>query len=492
MRFLSDAELAELAPAETATFPSPVPTQIVASDEYFPPPQSEKQREVEARLKALGSALAKKQGMSRRRFFETAAGMASSFLVMNEVYGPLFEASRAEAATPELADARAAALAKQFVMDTHTHFLRDDTHVEIFVKMRAAVGKAGWNKALADKEQTIDDLKFDNYFKEIFLDSDTKVALISSAPSDVPGDWFLTNEMMASARERVNKKLGGRRLLSHFIITPGQPGWLEALERGIAELKPDSIKGYTIGDNTHKDTSRYPWRLDDEKLVYPAYAKCLKAGLKNICIHKGLFPPSMDAQFANLRRYVDVSDVGKAAKDWPKLNFIIYHSGYRNLPGDPAWAMAEFDKSGRIEWVSDLAEIPAKYGVKNVYADLGQLFAFTAVAQPRLAAAAMGQLVKGLGSDHVIWGTDAVWTGSPQWQIEGLRRLEIPEDMQKKYGFKPLGAADGPIKNAIFGQNVARLYGYQRRADRLDALKAEYAQAGVGRSNLRYGYVRRA
>ena len=234
MRFLSDAELAELAPAETASFPSPVPTEIVASDEYFPPPQSEKQREVEARLKALGSALAKKQGMSRRRFFETAAGMASSFLVMNEVYGPLFEASRAEAATPELADARAAALAKQFVMDTHTHFLRDDTHVEIFVKMRAAVGKAGWNKALADKEQTIDDLKFDNYFKEIFLDSDTKVALISSAPSDVPGDWFLTNEMMASARERVNKKLGGRRLLSHFIITPGQPGWLEALQRGIA------------------------------------------------------------------------------------------------------------------------------------------------------------------------------------------------------------------------------------------------------------------
>ncbi len=60
-------------------------------------------------------------------------------------------------------------------------------------------------------------------------------------------------------------------------------------------------------------------------------------------------------------------------------------------------------------------------------------------------------MIKGLGVDHVIWGTDAVWTGSPQWQIEGLRRLEIPEEMQKKHGFKPLGAADGPVKNAIFG-----------------------------------------
>ena len=66
----------------------------------------------------------------------------------------------------------------------------------------------------------------------------------------------------------------------------------------------------------------------------------------------------------------------------------------------------------------------------------------------------MGMLIKGLGADHVVWGTDAVWTGAPQWQIEGLRRLEIPEDMQKKYGFKPLGPADGPIKTAIFSREL--------------------------------------
>jgi hypothetical protein len=76
----------------------------------------------------------------------------------------------------------------------------------------------------------------------------------------------------------------------------------------------------------------------------------------------------------------------------------------------------------------------------------------------------MGTLVKGLGTDHVLWGTDALWTGSPQWQIEGLRRLEIPADMQKQHGFKPLGAADGPVKTAIFGGNVARLYNYPIRS----------------------------
>src|SRR6266446_3013811 len=98
-----------LLPAETASFPSPVPTQIVASEEYRPTPQTVKQREVEARLKTLADDLARRQGISRRRFFQTAAGMAASFVAMNEVYGALFAASRAEAATPEMAEQRAAA-----------------------------------------------------------------------------------------------------------------------------------------------------------------------------------------------------------------------------------------------------------------------------------------------------------------------------------------------------------------------------------------------
>jgi predicted TIM-barrel fold metal-dependent hydrolase len=190
-----------------------------------------------------------------------------------------------------------------------------------------------------------------------------------------------------------------------------------------------------------------------------------------------------------------VRDVGKAAKDWPQLNFIIYHGAYRFAGGgDPADALAQFEQTGRVEWVTDLAEIPGKHGVTNVYADLGQLFALTTVAQPRLTAALMGTLVRGMGADHVIWGTDAVWTGAPQWQIEGLRRLEIPEEMQKKHGFAPLGAADGPVKTAIFGENVARLYRYDRRAElagpsRLAELKDEYERRGLGRSNRRYGYV---
>jgi hypothetical protein len=497
MKFLSDEMVSGLLPAETASFPSPVPTQIVSSDEYLPVPQTAQQREVEARLTEMSDRLSRHQGLSRRRFFQTAAGMAASFVAMNAVFGRYFAVSEAEAATPELANQLADAQAGQFIIDGHTHFLRDDTRLMGFVKGREAVGQWGWNKELSGKEQTIDDLKFANYVKEIYMDSDTKISLLSNSPSDVPEDWFIPQDQVFKTRAAVNEKAGTRRMLAHFTFTPGQPGWLDKVDEAVEKYKPDSWKGYTVGDNTHKELAAYPWHADDEKLMYPFYEKISKTGIKNVCIHKGLFAPAVAEKFPRLLPYADVSDIGKAAKDWPQLNFLVYHSAYRWVGGDPAQAMAEFDATGRSSWTSDLAEIPEKYGVHNVYGDLGQIFAWTAVAQPRLAAALMGMLVKGLGPDRIVWGTDAVWTGAPQWQIEGLRRLEIPEDMQQKYGFKPLGPADGELKTAIFSGNSARLYGLEpqhaelMQQDGIATLKAAYQANGPGRSNLRYGYVSR-
>lgn len=495
MRWLSDEDRDALVPAERCEPRTPLPVRMVASEEYDPVPQTERQKEAEARLYALADATAPRLGLSRRRFFQTSAGMAAGFAALNGAFGSVFDVSAAEAATPELADERAAGLRDQFIMDMHTHFLRDDTRLSGFVRMREAVGRQGWNPQLSDAgPQTLEDLKFDNYFKEIYLDSDTKIALISSAPSDIPEDWFLTNRQMAEARETVNARAGGARMMTHAIFTPGAPGWLDDLDAAL-ELKPDSIKGYTVGDNTHKETARHPWHMDSDE-TYRGYEKALAAGVRNICVHKGLWPRALDERFPHLAPHADVRDVAQAAKDWPQLNFIIYHSAYRN--GPPDQALAEFEATGRLDWVTDLAEIPEKHGVSNVYGDLGQIFAQTLVAQPHVCAAIMGTLIRGLGSDHVCWGTDAVWTGSPQWQIEGLRRLEIPEPMRRAHGFAELGPADGPVKTAIFGGNNARLYGVDvptaRAAvasDRFAALKADYLAAGPTPSNRRYGFVAR-
>lgn len=495
MGFLTDEELAALHPAQDTIFRSPIPTQVVASDEFSPIPQTAQQKLVEARIKDLADEIGGRQGLDRRRFLTTASGMAAAFLAMNDVYGPVFGVTRAEAQERDRAEARAAQYRDQFILDVHTHYLRDDTRIMGFVEMRKAVGRAGWNPQLNPEEQTIDSLKYGNWFKEVFLDSDTKVALISGAPSDEPQDWFLTNEMKFNARRRVNEAAGTRRAMSHAIFTPGQPGWMDQVERAIEELKPDSFKGYTIGDNTNKQLAQWPWRMDDEKLMYPFYERLLKAGHNIVCVHKGLFPPAIEQRFPHLLPYARVDDVGKAAKDWPQINFVIYHSAYRFAGGGRAeQGLAQFAQTGRVDWVSDLAEIPAKYGVNNVYGDLGQIFAQSTVVEPRLCAAMMGILVKGLGADHVVWGTDAVWTGSPQWQIEALRRLEIPEDMQRQHGFAPLGAPDGPVKTAIFAGNSVKMYKYdQKRAgletDSVTRVKAEYAAAGGERSNVAYGYV---
>ena len=42
MSLLSAEELATLASAEDAAYPSPIPTQVVSSDEFMPIPQTER------------------------------------------------------------------------------------------------------------------------------------------------------------------------------------------------------------------------------------------------------------------------------------------------------------------------------------------------------------------------------------------------------------------------------------------------------------------
>lgn len=290
--FLSEDELRKLDPAETHAFQSPVPTQPISNGEFFPAHQSKEQKQVQALLKEYGDLFGKRAGLERRQFLKTASGMAAAFLAMNTVYGQVFDVSTVEVATPELAAQRARQYAGQLICDVHTHFLRDDTRLTLFAHIREWTGREGFNPDLAKEPQTLEHLKFGNYVKEVFLDSDTKIALLSGAPSDIPADWFLTNEMKADARRRLNAFAGSRRLLTHAVFAPGQKGWLEDVDRAIEELKPEGWKGYTIGDNTNPSISKYPWHMDDEKLVYPAYEKFAKSGIKNVAVHKGLYTPA--------------------------------------------------------------------------------------------------------------------------------------------------------------------------------------------------------
>ncbi len=406
-------------------------------------------------LNRLAGQLGGGMGMTRREFMKSRMGLAASFLAFNSVFGRFFSVSRAEASEPGAADERIGRLSDQFIFDVQVHYVHADyPSPSGLLSLRRAA--QGWDPGPDKGKQTEQDLRFENFFREIFQQSQTSLAVLSNAPNDRKEAWFLSNEQALAAREQVNARTGRRSLLAHALFTPGQPGWMDALDRTI-ELKPDAFKGYTLGDPG--GGSRYPWRLDDEKLVYPAFEKMKKVGIRNVCIHKGLLPTGYRKRIPGEKiRYAAVDDVGPAARDHPDLNFIIYHSAIEKVI-PTAGDAAEFGKTGRIPWVTSLSEIPGRYGVSNVYAELGAVFAATCTAHPGLCAGMLGTLVSGMGPDHVCWGTDSVWFGSPQWQIEAFRRFEIPGSMQKQYGYKPLGPADGQVKRLIFGENSARLYG---------------------------------
>ena len=290
----------------------------------------------------------------------------------------------------------------QFIVDVQTHFVRDDFKQDGLLGL-AKYAKQNWNPAIGN-ENDLYRYKFENYVKEVFVDSDTKVALLSARPSTIPvGPPHQRPDR--GGRAAINKTAGSRRMLAHSVFTPKKGDWMAEVDRAIATLKPDSWKGYTIGDPLFPSKLGSYWRLDDEKLMYPFYEKAVKSGINTICIHKGLLPADYEKSWPDVWEYATVDDLGKAAKDWPKLNFVIYHGALRPFQESPDGVMAEFDKTGRIQWATDLAEIPAKYGVKNVYGEVGTAFATCCVTNPRFAAAFIGTLVRGLGPERVLWGT---------------------------------------------------------------------------------------
>ncbi len=273
-RFLSDREVSELSPADEV-FHSPVPTNIVSNGEFNPHPQTPQQKQVEARIKELADTNGRKLGLDRRSFLRSASGMAAAFVAMNEVFGGgVFKVNPAEASQPEAAAERAATLSKQFVLDDQNHFVNDDYNVDGLMGLTKYIAE-NW-KLPVEKygPMNLNRFKFDNFVKEVFLDSDTTVGFLTGAPFDNPAAWFLHNDHIKWAADTINSVAGGTRLLYHSIITPGQKGWVEEVDKAIEVYKPTCLKGYTIGDpDSHE--SKYPWRLDDEKLMYPIYERWL-------------------------------------------------------------------------------------------------------------------------------------------------------------------------------------------------------------------------
>jgi hypothetical protein len=456
---------------------TPIPTQVVSNEEFMPMPQTEDQRRVEARINELADAYAKRLGMSRRAFLQTSGGMAAAFMAMNDVFGPVFRVAEAEALEP--AAAREMWPKKEFIFDIQTHHVKDSMQGPTM--FRTVTGKLGLNPALAGIAPAADSLHRANYVKEIFFDSDTVMACITGAAFGPKETYVLPPEEMVTTRNTVNQAAGSRRMLSHGLVAPAYADWLTETQRQVAELKIDAWKFYT-GDY------KMPWRHDDEKIAYPFYELTTKLGVRNICTHKGLPLPGPGKDFFR------PDDIIKAARDWPNLNFIVFHSGMQHMVAQLPAGQSGVGEDGDIPWTTGFCQqLTANPGIKNVYLELGAVFGYSVVTHPEICGHLLGQAIRTVGADHVIWGTDSIWWGSPQWQIEAFRRFQIPAALQEKYGYKPISDRD---RELIFGLNSARLFGIdvnsQLKAipgDALSQMKTAYQEAGPEPSNTQYGWI---
>jgi uncharacterized protein len=460
----------------------PLPTQVVSNEEFYPIPQTAAQQKVESCLVDLADRSSKRLGVTRRQFLLSSGGMAGAFVALNSVFGKFFEVDARELFEP-------AAYAekwpkKEFIFDIQTH------HVAAGRKAMPILGfrRMGerFNPALAGRNHQMEDLYLANYIKEIFLDSDTLVAVITGYPAVSDNTNILPAAEMIGTRTEINGLAKSRRLISHGLFSPDLgPQDLESMQRQADVLKVEAWKGYP---GQPLGPGRDGWWMDDEQVAYPAYEYARKSGIKTICVHKGLPLPGFDIDHCSPR------DVPKAAMDFPDLTFIVYHSGFRSLQ-DSMLAVADgFKTSSYVPWVSDLCKARKENPkLTNVYMELGSTFGQLVITEPLLCGHVLGMIIQAFGEDHVLWGTDSIWWGSPQWQIEAFRRFQMPPELMSRFGYKPL---TDEVKQKIFGLNAARVYGVDVNAklnsifeDSISKLKQKYSASGIAPSNTQYGWV---
>jgi predicted TIM-barrel fold metal-dependent hydrolase len=465
----------------------PLPTRLVSNEEFPPLPQTPEQQAVEHRILAAAGRLAPRLGLTRRDFLRTSGGMAVSLLAMNAVFGRFFDVLPVEATEPSAFKERTGSA--HFIFDVQLHYVgahydpQDDE-----TRRGGAVSKQGLlalrrrsqrlNPKLAADRGTMADLSWENFVKEVFLDSETDIGLISTPPGPYPQEAVVPPREMTHIRDEINRITQSRRMLAHGLITPqlGQAD-LDFMDQQAATLKVDAWKGYTGA--APKGFNR-GWFVDDEKLAYPMLERARKLGVKRICLHKGL-------PLGPVGDYNHPRDVVKAARDFPDLDFLVYHSG---LLGPSATK-----PSGEVPWTTEFCQIKKREGagLQNIYMELGSTFGQLVTTNPTGCAHLLGQIIETFGADHVLWGTDSIWYGSPQWQIDAFRRFEIPQSILDKHGYAPLTRA---MKEQIFGLNAARVFGVDVKArrhelpsDYVSRMKMAYLDEGPRPSHRWYGWI---
>ncbi|HZS10174.1 MAG TPA: amidohydrolase family protein [Blastocatellia bacterium] len=487
---------------------SPMPTQVVSNEEIIPRPQSEAQKQVEYLIGEMSEHRAKKLGMDRRTFMSTTMGLATCFLASNKVFGNNWDVDEAETWEPAAYDEKWPK-DEYFIIDVQAHFT-NGVAIPGFRTMEF-VRNMGFQL-----KEDVESYGFRNFVKEMFFDSDTSMVIISGVPgreinrdaegkilegkARTPGlNRVLPSWVMAEARKQLNDLAGSQRALNQGNLAPNhywdkvankinKAELLEQMEREINVYGISSWKWYCHTDPAQTGNG---FQMDDDNAQF-FIEESRKRGLKLISVHKGY-----SYQSRTLGHLANPKDVEKAALRNPDFNFVVYHSAIKHGPNEKDWKESnKYDPTtGDFEWHSVLMDIKKRNPkMNNVYCEIGSFFNMLAVTDPVMAMHGMGKNIKYYGADHVIWGTDCLWWGSPQWGIDAFKRFQISDEMCEKFGYSKITKED---KARIFGLNAARLYNIDVKArrkafpaDALEKVKVVYLDEGGQRENAAYGWVR--
>ena len=425
----------------------PVKLDSTSNGEFAPIPLAREHHHANQLAHDAASTLAKRLGLGRRAFMVSACGVASSLMSMNQAYaakgprGSYFELEKS--AGLDLHAARSAVDGNEFIFDVQGHFVNPT---------------GAWTKRLAPSARPLrfpktqgcgptkgpGDLVYlqcigqDEFIKDVFLDSDTDLMVLSFVPSIRQNEPLTIEEATATARivERLD---GTHRLYLHGRVNPNSPGDLEAMDELATRYKIAAFKTYTQWgpDGTG-------FFLDDDVGI-AFIEKAQKLGVRNIAVHKGLsFGPKS-------YQHSTCEDVGRVARRFPRMNFLIYHSG---LAADKAEGAYDEKRTDGIDaLVTSLIKNDIPPGA-NVYPELGSTWRLL-MRDPDSAAHALGKLFKYCGENNVLWGTDSIWYGSPQDQIQAFRTFQISAALREKHGYPQMTPA---LRAKVFGLNALKIY----------------------------------
>jgi uncharacterized protein len=449
----------------------PIKIDATSNGEFRPVPVPD----VVARANALAATQigihAKRVGMARRAFLQSLCGAATTLMTLDDAFaargngGGRFVLPK-EAAF-ETAAAADALSGDEFIFDVQTHM------VDPAGAWRDNAGRY-WERILASFPQgscgdrdPVDCFSAEQFIKHVFMDSDTELAVLSFVPQ-LPERNPLSLEEAERVRVLVERMDGAHRLFLHAMVVPNGGPEIEPLQ-----LMQDAAARYPIAAwkcYTQWGPQGVGWELDSPNIGIPFIEQARELGIRNICIHKGLLLSRFPEQYGRC------ADVGRAARLFPDMNFIIYHSGFepghREGPFDP---QAEQGIDVLIRSLRDNDIGPNG----NVYAELGSTWRF-AMRDPTTAAHLLGKLLRHVGEDNVLWGTDSIWYGSPQDQIQAFRSFQIAPELIEAHGYAELTP---DLKAKVLGLNGARVYDVavpERRqktdADPISQRKAAYRQ----------------